>query len=293
MIGIFFVILSCFLWATDALFRYPLVGTGLPALKIVFFEHVILSLIFIPFLLKHRERFFKTTIAEIFYFFIIGGVGSALATFSFTEAFAILNPSQVILFQKFQPLIAILLARFVLGETINGKFLSCAALCLVGAFMISYPDLGKLFEGDVFSQKTLMGYFWVSISVIGWGAATVFGKKLSDTYTNTEVMCGRFLMALLCLIPFALNKQFTFSLSGEVFWRILVMVLLSGLLAMYFYYKGLGKISAKACALTELFFPFSAVIVNWIFLGQSLSEIQLIGGGLLLVGSSIIQINHY
>ncbi|MFZ4714148.1 MAG: DMT family transporter [Bacteriovoracaceae bacterium] len=293
MLGIVYIILACFLWGTDALFRYPLVWGGISAVKLVFYEHLILTMIFIPFFFKHRERFYKTTVAEIFYFFIVGGIGSALATVSFTQAFALLNPSQVILFQKFQPVIAIFLARFVLGESLSGKFIFWAIFCLAGAFMISYPDLGKIGEEDFFSKNTFMGYFWVAISVLGWGAATVFGKKLSDTYTNTEVMCGRFLMAFVCLLPFIISIHQELNLTFTVAWKILVMVLLSGLLAMYFYYKGLGKISAKTCALTELFFPFSAVIVNWIFLGQSLTEIQLIGGGLLLLGSSIIQLNHY
>ncbi len=293
MLGILYVILACFLWATDALIRYPLTTQGVTAFELVFFEHVILTAIFIPFLFKHRERFYKTTMAEIGYFFVIGGIGSALATLSFTEAFKILNPSQVILFQKFQPVVAILLARAVLGETLNSKFLFWAGICILGAVMISYHDLGQFFQGTIFSQKTLIGYGWVAISVVGWGASTVFGKKLSDTYTDTEVMCGRFLMAFACLLPFVFQGQQELSISFNVGWKILVMVLLSGLLAMYFYYKGLGKISAKTCALTELFFPFCAIILNWLFLAQGLSEIQLIGGGLLLLGSSIIQVNHY
>jgi drug/metabolite transporter (DMT)-like permease len=42
-----------------------------------------------------------------------------------------------------------------------------------------------------------------------------------------------------------------------------------------------------------MFFPFMAVIINWLFLGASLSPAQLLGGILLLIGSVIIQLKQY
>lgn len=293
MLGVLWIILASFLWATDALIRYPLTSLGISAISIVFYEHLFLTLIFIPFVFKHRERFFKTTVSEIFYFLIIGGLGSAFSTIAFTKAFTLINPSLVILLQKFQPIVAILLARVVLGETLNNKFIFCAAICLLGAVLISYNDLLSAFRGDLFSSTAFMGYGLVAFSVVGWGASTVFGKKLSENYTHQEIMCGRFLTAFVCILPLLTSPENKLNIDMLSIGKIAIMVLLSGLLAMFFYYKGLKKISAKTCALAELFFPFSAVVVNWIFLGQSLSEVQLIGGGLLLLGSSIAQINHY
>lgn len=293
MLGVLWIVLASFLWATDALIRYPLTGLGFSATTIVFYEHLLLTVIFLPFLLSHRERFFKTTVSEIFYFLIIGGIGSAFSTIAFTKAFTLINPSLVILLQKFQPIIAILLARVVLGETLSNKFIFWAGVCLAGAVLISYKDLMSAFGGDLFSSTAFMGYGLVAISVIGWGASTVFGKKLSENYTHQEIMCGRFITAFICILPLVSSPEVKLNIDMMSIGKIAIMVLLSGLLAMFFYYKGLKKISAKTCALAELFFPFAAVIVNWIFLGQSLSEVQLAGGALLLIGSSIVQLNHY
>jgi len=36
-----------------------------------------------------------------------------------------------------------------------------------------------------------------------------------------------------------------------------------------------------------------AVLVNWLFLNAALTPIQLIGGGVLLLGSVVIQLKHY
>jgi drug/metabolite transporter (DMT)-like permease len=42
-----------------------------------------------------------------------------------------------------------------------------------------------------------------------------------------------------------------------------------------------------------MFFPLCAVVVNWVFLGKQLSDIQLMGGVLLMLGALIIQLKKY
>lgn len=300
MLGFGYILLSCALWALDSLIRYPLTKQGVGAASIVFYEHLILSALFIVVFFKSFKKIWHAKTSHYFYFFIVGGVGSALATMSFTRAFYFLNPSLVILLQKFQPVVAISLAHLVLKEKIRPAFVFWASVCLVGALMVSYEDFAGIlnskdfFSSSLFKQKAMLGYALVGISVIGWGAATVFGKKLSlEGYANQEIMAGRFLMGLLFLMPFAYNAPGTFNHSIEVYGKVTLMVLVSGLLAMFVYYKGLKLISARATSLGEMFFPFMAIIVNWLFLGAKLTPIQLAGGGILLFGSLIIQWKKY
>jgi drug/metabolite transporter (DMT)-like permease len=70
-------------------------------------------------------------------------------------------------------------------------------------------------------------------------------------------------------------------------------VLISGALAMWLYYQGLKRLPAKTTAIAEMFFPFFAVVANWVVLGKQLTDLQLIGGGILIIGSLIIQIKKY
>ena len=300
MVGILFVMVACALWALDTLIRYPLIGDRISPLSIVFYEHLILSVVLSTVFFKSLSRVWNAKASHFFYFFIVGGVGSALATLAFTRAFIFLNPSLVILLQKFQPIAAIALASWVLKEKINKYFVFWAAISLVGAALISYEDIVGLIDapktaGNVFFHPGApQGYILTLFSVIGWGAATVFGKKLSlEGYTNEQIMSGRFLMGLVALLPFVGFDLQVFSHPVEVYGKISLMVFLSGLLAMYIFYQGLRRVSARACSLAEMFFPFMAVIVNWLFLNATLSPIQVAGGALLLLGSVVIQIKHY
>ena len=300
MTGFLFVVCACALWALDTLIRYPLMQGGVNAASIVFYEHFILTAIFSIVFFKSLKQIWQAKTSHYFYFFIVGGVGSALATMAFTRAFAFLNPSLVILLQKFQPIFAILLARAILKEQIKKMFIFWAIVCLSGAFLISYEDLLKLGNSgeSIYQMLTkpgaFQGYMLVFFSIIGWASATVFGKKLGkEGYSNEQIMAGRFLMGFLCLLPFAAQSSDIFTHSLETYGKISLMVLVSGLLAMYLYYQGLRRISARACSLAEMFFPFMAVIVNWLFLDASLTPVQLFGGLLLLLGSLVIQLKRY
>jgi drug/metabolite transporter (DMT)-like permease len=133
VLGVGLIIVACAFWAVDSLIRYPLLGSGVSAYSIVFYEHLVLTGIFSVVFFKSIKDVTKAKASHLFFLGFIGIVGSAYATLAFTKAFTLLNPSLVILLQKFQPLVAILLARVVLGENIkksiypmgNGLFIRC------------------------------------------------------------------------------------------------------------------------------------------------------------------------
>lgn len=300
MAGTLLVIIACLFWGMDTLIRYPLVERGINPVTIVFYEHIILATIFSLGLIPAIKRIGELKLADVFSFFIIGGIGSAIATVAFTESFQYLNPSLVILLQKLQPVVAIILAAVLLKEEIQKQFVIWASVCLVGGLLVSSPDIERFYHlmvsnfGAVTSDVALRGYALVAVSIVGWGATTVFGKRLSLAGFETKsIMAGRFLTGLLMLIPFVTWDRSLVLPQGEDYLRILIMVIISGALAMWFYYQGLKRLSAKTTAIAEMFFPFFAIIVNWIFLGKQLTELQLIGGAILIFGSLVIQLKKY
>lgn len=297
--GVVFVLIACGLWALDTLIRYPLLYSGTSAELIVFGEHLFLTLLFSPVIAKSFKKFTQAKVSHAFFFFVIGGLGSAIGTLAFTKAFSMINPSLVILLQKAQPVVAILLSYLVLKEKMKPAFFLWAIVALAGGVMISYQDLAPAFsligEGNVdFSISSVKGYALTFVALTSWGAATVFGKLLGKRgYDDKEIMAGRFVMGLICLLPFLLSFNISINLKPIVWGKIFLLAGMSGALGMYFYYKGLRKIPAHLCTLAEMFFPFFAVIVNWIFLGKDLTMLQISGALLLLISSTVIQLRHY
>lgn len=286
-----YIIVGTFFWSVDTLIRYPLLSE-ISAERLVFYEHLLLTCVFLPYLIRHQ--FLLSALKKtdtILSFIVIGGLGSALSTIAFTKAFGLINPSLVILLQKLQPFIAISLSAFLLKEKIHSSFFKIAGFALFGVVLMSYEDLSVWLRNPDFSGS-MLGYVLALIAVTGWGMSTVFGKRLSlNGLTNNQIMSGRFYFGLISIFIFITLQnpsQFT-PPNSESLVKISILALLSGLLGMTFYYKGLSRIKAHQATIAELFFPLIAVIINWIALDKPLSLLQLTGGLILIISSLFVQ----
>lgn len=301
-IGVLAVFAACIFWALDTLLRYPMLQNGTLAIQIVFFEHVLLGAVMALWLWRYpQQRFSPWPYAGSLLF--VGGLGSALGTLAFTQAFLYINPTVVILLQKLQPFIAIAGARLVLGERWHPAFPVLALLAVGGTILIMGQDLETLshienWQGYGAPKESLLGYSFALIAVIGWGLATVFGKRLLNQGLDAgQVMAGRFLCALLVLSPVALlyEQQGTvvFNVNNEVFFQIVVMALLAGLLGMGTYYHGLRSLPAHITTLAELFFPVAAIVINWMAFDARITLWQALGAALLTLCAIAAQRLHH
>lgn len=283
--GPFFVLFAAMLWATDAPFRIHLTQT-LSSNFIVLGEHLVDVIIVLPILflgwkslknLSWRERGAVAFIA-------IGG--SAIASIAFTQAFHYVNPSVAILLQKLQPLIAISLAAIFLKETLKPMFWLWAALAIAGAYLISFPNLvPQLYPGEAFNPN-VMGVALALVAAFFWGVSTVFGRFVLAKVDFKMMTALRFSTAFVFLL--ILNFwQGSFPAAGEftstdaLFIGIIAIV--SGVVSLFIYYRGLQFTQASVATLAELGFPMAAIFVNWLFIPNSaLVPMQFLGVAILL-----------
>jgi len=295
--GVLLIFGACTLWALDTLIRYPLLFGGISPWSIVWLEHAILVVVMLYWLVP-MLRNWRVSPSSALAFIIIGGLGSALGTVAFTKAFSLINPSIVILIQKLQPVVAVLLAAVILRERIDRRFVLWLVVCLIGSVMIAWKDLQPALSvaswGGRETRDLLLGYGCTLFAVLAWGCSTVFGKQLSNRgFTTAELMGGRFLVGFVvltpCLLAFASPAQVA---STDVGGKILLMVVLSGLGGMALYYFGMKRLPARSCAVAEMFFPVAAVAINWWFLQATLTVPQLAGAGVLLFGSTMVALTQ-
>lgn len=283
--NLFLMLAACLCWSLDAIWRYPLMNMGYHPIHIVWFEHLVLLSIFLIFRIKSFKLIFQSSAIVWISFLVVGGIGSAIATASFTQAFFYLNPSIVILLQKVQPFLTVLFSWIFLKETLKFKFAFWGFLTMLGATLTCY-DPGW-FNGLFWNYN--IGYVFTFIAVIGWSLTTVFGKKLTNSgLPVSSILCGRFFIGFVTLsmfMPFISLQKFG---PDEVL-KICLIVLISGLMGMYFYYKAMMSLKANQMALYELFFPLISIIVNWVILGKSLNLIQLVGAFLICLSAYKIE----
>jgi drug/metabolite transporter (DMT)-like permease len=282
----FFIVLAAILWSTDALLRQPLTR-DLSALVIVLSEHGLALIFVLPVIIAWWPTIKRLQPRQWWAILFIGLAASALATVAFTASFSYVSPSVSILLQKLQPLVTFFVAWLWLGESRPRWFWWWAALAIVGAYLISFPEL--IPQLTIYSQG-LKGIGLAVLAALIWGSATVAGRYLLRDLPFLLVAALRFVVAFIFL-AFLLSGQVMGSNWSEFLsissrdWLFLIIIMLGpGWGAMYLYYRGLAATKATVSAVLELTWPLAAVALNWIVLDERLVWMQIIGA-LMLSGA--------
>lgn len=280
------IIGAAILWSLDGLFRQHL--SNVSSMYIVLIEHALGAVLFAPLLIKGRHEIRalgQRSWASVLWVAVFGGL---LGTFFYTKALSYvgyIDLSVVVLLQKFQPVFAILLAVVLLRERVTPRFLVYAVLAILGGYLVTFqtawPDLNA---GD----SRVMASLLALCAAFAWGSSTVLGKyALRGLSFFTMTSLRLWLTALIALPVFLAIPSPEIDMSTTQWMYIAIIVLSTGSVAVFIYYYGLKHVPATHATLYELFWPLSAVVIDWVAYGKVLAPVQ-IAGGLLLVTVSIL-----
>jgi len=281
------VIFAAFLWSFDGFIRQNLFA--LPSILIVSLEHVIGAILFLPLLIrgwKEVSSLGQRGWISVLWISIFGGV---LGTFFYTKALSYVNYidlSVVVLLQKLQPIFAIALAGVILKEKITKRFIILAFAAIVGGYLVTFGS-SSINDWD---DKTIIAALLALLAAFSWGSSTVLGKHALNRLSFTTVTSLR-LAITASVTAFVLLSAGQYDAINNMtlsHWGFIVLIVLStGSLALFFYYYGLNKLPASHATLYELFWPLSAVGLDWFIRGNILSLPQCVGA-ILLLGAIII-----
>ncbi len=267
------IALAAALWGTDGLFRRGL-ALELPPATIVFWEHLILVAITFPALRRAwgiaRDRFDRKDWGAMV---LIGAGASATATALFTAAFRYGDPTTPLLLQKLQPVLAIIAAWLLLGERLRPRFGVFLAAALASAWLITFAD-----PTQVSADRVTAGLLAAGAAAL-WGMGTVLGRHLTARLPATELTALRFGIGLPAagILAFLDEGTAGLGIAAGDFPTLLIIALIPGLIALNIYYRGLRTTPASLATLAELAFPLSAVTINYLAFGTTLTATQWIG----------------
>jgi len=285
------IIIAAFLWALEGVVLLPELSM-LNVAFVVFLLHGIGFLILNTFSWKEYTYLKKFTRSDWIYLVLIALFGGAIGTLAIVKALFLVNFTQlsvVVLLQKLQPVFAIFLAYLLLKEKPRASFYFWAAVAIFASYFMTFG----LALPDFTHSNTLLAALFALIAAFSFGASTVFGRKLAITYPFRTMVFYRYgLTSVIMLVYMLLFGNFMFSATTPVQWSLLVIIpLTTGLGSMFLYYYGLRKVRASISTICELFFPLSAIVLDYLFHGTVLSVVQWIAVVVLLF--AILQISGF
>ena len=282
------VICAALLWSVDALLRQSLYTIS--PLLVITLEQGIGALIFLPLLKKfwpEIKKLGQSGWISILWVSLLGGI---CGTYFYTKALSYvgyIDLSVVVLLQKFQPVFAMSLAAIILKEKLSKRYMILAMMAIIGGYFITFGN-NSLPDWD---DNSLIAALFALLAAFCWGSSTAIAKKALVSLHYSAVTGLR--LAITTLISLKMIIIFNFDILNIDIslnqWRmIIIIVLSSGTLALFIYYYGLNKLPASHTTLFELFWPLSAVIIDWIRDGEPLAFMQLLGAAFLLLSTTLL-----
>src|SRR5213078_784517 len=294
--GPWLVGLGAALWGTESAWRIPL-NALFDASVIVFWEHVLILIMFLPLLVSRLDEIRKIQASTWGYLLFSGFAGSAVGTIFFTLALKYGNPTVVNVILNIQPVISTMGAFLLFGDCLRPRFFLYAGIAILAGIFVSvaHPALiGVSFERAGLSKGT--GF--ALICALFWGLSTVAGRGVMIGMSLQLASSLRIVVGLTCmtLILLAYGK-----LHGPALWpvaaqthaakAIVLLVLLasvSGGIPLLIYFEGLRLTRASTAGYFEMMQTLAAVCITWSFFRASLYPHQVVAALVLIAAVAMV-----
>ena len=295
--GPWLVGLGAALWGTESAWRIPL-NELFDADVIVFWEHVMILLIFLPLLLPNLGELRKIDISTWGYLVFSGFAGSAVGTIFFTLALKHGNPTVVNVILNIQPVISTLGAFVLFGDRLAPRFFLYAAIAILAGILLSveFPALiGVSFERAGLTLGTgyalICAFFWGGSTVAGRGVMMGMSLRLAS---SMRVVVGLFCMTLILCVYGKLHGSTLWPISAQTHTAKAIVLLLalasvSGGIPLLIYFQGLRLTRASTAGYFEMMQTLAAVCITWGFFNAALRLHQIVAAVVLIAAVAMVQ----
>jgi drug/metabolite transporter (DMT)-like permease len=295
--GPWLVGLGAALWGTESAWRIPL-NNLFDAQVIVFWEHVLILLMFLPILIPQLGELRKIDAATWGYLLFSGFAGSAVGTVFFTLALKNGNPTVVNVILNIQPVISTLGAFLLFGDRLTPRFFLYASIAILAGIFLSveHPTL----IGVSFQQAGLnLGTGYALLCALFWGLSTVAGRGVMTGMplrlaASLRVVVGLVCMTFILLIYGKLHSPALWPVTaqadpGTAIGALILLASISGGIPLLIYFEGLRLTRASTAGYFEMMQTLAAVCITWGFFHATLHSHQVIAAIVLMTAVVLVQ----
>jgi drug/metabolite transporter (DMT)-like permease len=296
MLGYAMVLTAASLWAVNGVISKVIIESGrVPAQRLTEVRTSGAFLLLAATLILTRPESLRIRRAELPVLLTFGVLGLALVQWLYFEAISRLDIGVALLIQYIAPVLVALWARFAYHEPVRRRIWAALALSILGIALLV----------ELWSGLTLDG-LGVAAAL---GSATTFAvyvlsaERAVTRRDPVSLVCYGFLLASVfwaivqpwSSFPAELVDD-SISLLGRLdhlslpAWLLMTwMVVLGTIVPFALLAASLRHITASRAAITAMFEPVAATIVAFAWLGEALTEFQLVGAVVVLAAIVLAQ----
>lgn len=260
---------------------------NLTSKEIAVLRGIIGSLFLITVMMFSKEKTSFSEIRKNIKILLFSGIGVGLNWIFLFQAYKYTTVSIATLSYYCAPIFVTLLSPIVLKE----KLSFVKIICICGAMFGMVCIVGNS-SADSENYNHILGVAY-GLSAAVFYASVVLMNKFIKNLRGIETTVTQLVLASIVLIPYVIfTTGFDFSRMTNISaaYLIILGIVHTGF-AYFLYFSSLKELKGQTIAVLSYIDPIFAVIISSIFLGETMSVLQIIGG-ILILGSTFISENQ-
>lgn len=278
--GYLLVALAACLWGTLGLFfRILHDDYGLSALTLAFLRAGIASSILLAAMLVARPATLRISRRAFAFYAVYGFLGVSAFYFSYTQAILQTSVTTAVVLLYTAPAFVTLIAWRAWGEPLGARKLVALALAFVGCALVARAyDPAQL-------SLNLPGLAFGLAAGFTYALYTVFSKSALQRFSLWTALTYALLFGTLFLAPLQTLDDFAPLLQPGAWVFLLALAVGPTLGSLALYSAGLRRVPASNASLVATIEPVVASTLAFLFLGERLEFLQVVGGAMVIAGA--------
>jgi drug/metabolite transporter (DMT)-like permease len=254
-----------------------LVLETMPPMLLAFFRYLFAFItLFIFFIIFEKDK--KLNKQDYKHLVLSSGIGIFIYFIGEYNALNYISASTASIIVSLLPMFMLVTNFFVFKDKITLFKVGVILLTLVGVVMVVQADFRAMFN------ESLIGYSLMVMGVAAWVVYSLSTVKMRKNNSNIKVITYQSGFALILFAPFAVsNLNIVTQLDFNLWTNIIYLGVFASGLAFYLYVYSLKVLGTLPVSIFGNTVPVVTVITGFIFLQETLTLIQLLGGSIIVI----------
>jgi drug/metabolite transporter (DMT)-like permease len=254
-----------------------LVLETMPPMSLAFFRYLFAFItLFTFFIIFEKDK--KLNKQDYKHLVLSSGIGIFIYFIGEYNALNYISASTASIIVSLLPVFMLVTNFFVFKDKITLFKVGVIVLTLIGVVMVVEADFRVMFN------ESLIGYSLMVMGVSAWVIYSLSTVKMRKNNSNIKVITYQSGFALLLFAPFAVsNLNIVNQLDFNLWTNIIYLGVFASGLAFYLYVYSLKILGTLPVSIFGNTVPVVTVITGYIFLQETLTLIQLLGGSIIVM----------
>lgn len=282
-LGYIAIFIVAIVWGISFVSTKILLETLLPS-QILFIRYFFANVLFTIIMLMRKETF-RIRKQDIAKFVSTTFIGTVLYFVVEAKGLERLNATTATLILSLIPVFIMFTNRFTQHEEISKRKKIAVLISVVGVYLVVQGETGT---------NQMMGYVYMFVAVLCWVFYTIVTNKLTNHYSEIKVTAIQSLLGSVVFLPVLFTEGLPLNQISTVEWlNLLYLGVGSSAFVFTLYVFAIKQIGNTVGSLVINFIPLVTLIFGYVFLKETLTPIQLLGGAIILIVMSVTIYDDY